>query len=72
MTRRVRNQRPVKGGRVPAYSGLIPDLEYIIEREMRRYNVSRSFVIATSLALFFGIEEQENYKGKSPRGRNAA
>jgi hypothetical protein len=37
MTRRVRNQRPVKGGRIPAYSGLIPDLEHIIEREMRRY-----------------------------------
>lgn len=72
MARRVRSQRPVKGGRIPAYTGLIKDIERVIESEMRRYGVSRSFVIATALAHAFGIEEQEDYKGKSQRGRNAA
>lgn len=60
----VRTQRPVRGGRIPVSTALIKDIEVVIRREMRRYNVSRSFVIATALAFTFGIEEQESYKDK--------
>lgn len=61
MKRKPRRQKPVQGGRVPVSAGLIRDIEMAIHDEMKRYNVSRSFVIAVALAHTFGIKEQEDY-----------
>ena len=65
--KKVLRQPPYNGGRTPVHSGFIPDLERAIEREMRRFNVTRSFVIATCCAYALGIEEQPDYHkiGKS-------
>ena len=59
--RTVRRQRPVKGGRIPASTGLIQDAENAVRAEMRQWNVSRSFVIATCVKFALNIEEQEDY-----------
>jgi len=63
----VKRQRPVKGGRMQVSTALISDIERAVAREMVKYDCSRSFVIATALAFAFGIEEQEDYRPKSPR-----
>lgn len=34
------------------------------QRPMRRFQVSRSFVIAVALADYFGVEEQEQFTRK--------
>ena len=57
-----RRQRPVKGGRTQVGAAIIRDIEIAMARDMRRFNASRSFVIATALAFTFGIKEQESYK----------
>lgn len=64
---KLRRQKPVKGGRIPAHTGLITEIELAIRREMARFGVSRSFVIATACAFAFGIDEQEDYRPRSPR-----
>ena len=56
-----RRQRPIKGGRIPAYAGLIQAIEDCIERDMRRFNVCRSFVIATHLGHIYGVDDQEDF-----------
>ncbi len=61
MKRKLRRQKAVKGGRIPVSAGLIKDIEMAIQSEMKRYNVSRSFVIAVALSHVFKIEEQEQY-----------
>ena len=55
----LRRQKPLKGGRLPAHSALIPEIEQALENEMSRYHESRSFVIATALAYVFRIDQQE-------------
>lgn len=62
MTRHPRRQKPVKGGRHPASTGLITDLERAIKREQERFGVSRAFVIATACAFALDVPEQENYR----------
>lgn len=56
-----RRQPRYVGGRQPVTSGFIPDLEKAVRREMRKFNVSRSFVIATCVAYALGVEEQPDY-----------
>jgi hypothetical protein len=68
MKRRLLRQPSVKGGRTPAYSGLIKSIEAAIQREVTKYGVTRSFVIATALAFVFDIEDQPDYRGDSARG----
>lgn len=63
----MKRQKPVKGGRMRVSTALIHDIERAVAREMVKYDCSRSFVIATALAFAFNIEEQEDYRPKSPR-----
>lgn len=61
-TFKTRRQPPYKGGRQPAHSAFIPDLEKAVQQEMRTWGVTRSFVIATCVAFALKVEEQPNYK----------
>lgn len=56
-----RRQRPVKGGRLPLPACVITDIYAAVDRTATRYNVSRSFVIATALADVFGVTVDEAY-----------
>jgi hypothetical protein len=69
MKKRVRSQRPVRGGRRPAYTGMTQQIEKAVRDEMRMYKVSRSFVIANALAFTFKIEGQEDYH-EEPEPKN--
>jgi hypothetical protein len=55
-------QSPVRGGRVPVSSAFLDAVEAAVAREMRRFNVSRSFVIATAVAYALKVEEQADYR----------
>jgi hypothetical protein len=57
----MRRQRPIKGGRQPLPACVIKDIKIAVDRLATRYKVSRSFVIAVTLADVFGIDEQERY-----------
>lgn len=54
-------QRPVKGGRAQLPACVLQDIRHEVEAVARRYDVSRSFVIATTLAKAFGIRGQEDF-----------
>lgn len=58
----IRRQKPVKGGREPLPACVIRDIQREVERLARKYQVSKSFVIAATLADAFGIDEQEQFK----------
>jgi hypothetical protein len=47
--------------RTPMGTAVISPLEDAIASEMRRYGVSRSFVIATCVAYALGVDEQADY-----------
>ena len=62
-TRRPKLKRPVRRQpsivgqrRLPAGTALLKRLEEAIQDEMRHYNVSRSFVIASCCAFALGVE----------------
>ena len=56
MTRRpIRRQRPVKGGRQALPSCVLREIHQAVNFSARKFNVSRSWVVATALADFFGI-----------------
>ena len=57
--RRIRSQRPVKGGRDPLPACVLGAIKRAVERDAARHNVSRSFVVAVILAAHYGIVEQE-------------
>lgn len=61
MKQQPRRQRPVRGGRKALPACVIKDISTVVERTAKRFNVSKSFVIAVALAEQFGIEEQETY-----------
>lgn len=61
MKRKTINQPRYVGGRIPAHSGFIPALEHALRKEMRRFGVSRSFVIATCVAYTLRVEDQPDY-----------
>lgn len=54
-------QRRVKGGRAALPASVLKSIWREVDRQARRFNVSRSFVIATALAHTFGIKEQDDY-----------
>ena len=54
-------RQPAHRNRKKVQSGFIPSLEAAVKREMRRFNVSRSFVIATCVAFTLRIEKQPDY-----------
>lgn len=58
-----RNQRRLPRGqyREGLSAGVIGATKRRIEQEARRFNVSKSFVIAVALAHVFKIKEQEDY-----------
>jgi hypothetical protein len=62
MKNKILRQPRYLGGRQPVNSAFIPDIEKAVEREMKRFNVSRSFVIATCVAFALGIDEQPDYR----------
>ena len=47
--------------RVPVSACLMEDIERHITATRKKFNVSRSFVIAVALADYFGISEQETF-----------
>lgn len=49
------------GGRNPVNSAFIPPLEKAVLAEMSKYKASRSFVIATCVAVALGVTEQIDY-----------
>lgn len=51
-----------RGGRLHVGSAFIPPLEQAVQKEMRRYNASRSFVIATCVAYALGVDDQADYR----------
>lgn len=61
-------QKPVKGGRAHLNSAMIHKAEQMIDRDCKRFNVGKSFVIATIVCYHYGIKEQEDYKNVE-RGR---
>lgn len=61
MRRPMAQPRLVGVSRKPMGTSVIPDIERWIQQEMRIYNVSRAFVIATCVAFVAGIEEQPDY-----------
>lgn len=42
-------------------TGVIKEIERVVEETRREFRVSRSFIIATVLADYFGIREQVRY-----------
>jgi predicted transcriptional regulator len=56
----MKSQKRVKG-RKPTTSGLIPELREAVDRISRKYEVSKSFVVAVALAEAFNIKKQERY-----------
>jgi hypothetical protein len=59
-----------KGSRTPVGSSFMGQLERAVQAEMRRFKVSRSFVIATAVAHVLGVDEQANYRASDhKRGR---
>ena len=66
---KIRRQPPYKGGRIPASSAFLPSIEEAIRGDMKRFSVSRSFVIATACAFAFNIDEQADYRAPERRRR---
>jgi hypothetical protein len=56
-----RRQARIPGARrLPVHSAFASQLETAIQREMRRYKVSRSFVIASCCAYALGVEAPDH------------
>lgn len=73
MRYRIRMQRRIKGiKRQPVHSAFIEEIERAVQREMRFFRVSRSFVIATAVAHALGVDEQEDYRPNPRRKRKVA
>jgi hypothetical protein len=51
---------------MPVGSAFVTQLEQAVERECKRWNVSRSFVIATCVAFALGVDDQADYH-KTPK-----
>jgi hypothetical protein len=59
--KKIRRQRPVKGGRDSLPSCVLEEIRQAVEKEAMRYGVSKSFVIATILGKAFKVKKQEEY-----------
>lgn len=61
-----RRQSPLKGGRLPIWGSLDPQIRKAIDDDARRFNVSRSFVVNTACALGMGIKADRYYELDKP------
>ena len=61
-------QPPLKGGRDPLFSCVLPAIRTAAIRKAREYNVSPSWVVATILAEALDVEEQISYKTMRRKG----
>lgn len=55
-------QKPIKGGRAPLSSCMIKRAARMVEADAKRFNVGKSFVVATIICHHYRISEQEDYK----------
>lgn len=55
-------QKSVKGGRKAISSAVLKEIEYEVEHAAKKFKVSKSFVVATALKIFFKIEEGEDFR----------
>lgn len=63
MPPKMRIQPPSYGEvRQPVSSAFLFKLERAVQAEMKRFRVSRSFVIATAVADALGVDEQPSYR----------
>lgn len=62
----IKDTRGNRVPRIPAFSTLDPRIRKAIIKEVNRYGVSASFVIANALAFTFGIEV-EDYRAPKRR-----
>ena len=56
-----RRQRPFAGGRPQLPSCVLPDLKRFVEKDAVRFNCSKSLVVASILAEFYGYKFQERF-----------
>jgi hypothetical protein len=59
--RRYRHQPPLKGGRDPVLSCLLPEIRNALVELADTHNVRPSWVVAKILADAFGIKDQPDY-----------
>ena len=62
-------QKPVKGGRAPVSSCMIKRAMQYVESDAKRFNVGKSFVIATIVCHHYRISEQEDYRTVNRKNR---
>jgi hypothetical protein len=58
----MRIQPRTKEPKLSVGSRFLPKLERAVEREMKRFNASRSFVIAVAVADALGVQLEYDYK----------
>lgn len=51
-----KSQKPVKGGRIGIHAAVVRELRRIVEKEARRYNCSKSWVVTYHLASSLKID----------------
>lgn len=61
-------QPPLKGGRDPLFSAVLPEIRAALIRKAREFSVSPSWVVATILANALNIEEQIDYRTVRRKG----
>ena len=61
-------QPPLKGGRDPLFSAVLPEIRAAIIKKAREFNVSPSWVVATILANAMHIEDQIDYRTARRKG----
>jgi hypothetical protein len=59
--KRIVRQRPIPGGREPAFSALDPRIQQWVHREAMRFGCSHSFVINNALSVVSNIELFDDY-----------
>ena len=65
---RGRHQPPLKGGRDPLFSCVLPSIRDAAVKKAREFDVSPSWVVATILADAFGITDQIDYRTMRKKG----
>jgi hypothetical protein len=66
--RSYRRQPPLRGGRDPLFSCVLPSIRAAAVRVARQHDVSPSWVVATILAEALGIDDQISYKTMRRKG----
>jgi len=71
-TRARYNQPPLKGGRDPLFSCVLPEIRQAAIEVAREYDVSPSWVVASILAKALGISSQVSYQTAAQLAARAA